>query len=208
VDVKTLCWLKNFAACPFNDNQRTALVFLREVGALDALSYRQLTGCAPKRVTKDLSAIKAEGLMLRRGKSRGTYYIPTEKLLKDVMSQAQAADGDGQGVMSHAQGVMSHAQGVMSHAQDKNATTLPQELIDELTKLKGRESVKVLSGLIVSLCSCGPMTKGKLQYHLKRGKKTIDRVIKPLLGKQIDYLYPMMVRHPNQAYVAKGTKMT
>ena len=40
---ETLDWLKRFAAYELNYNQRTALVFLREVGALDAVAYRQLT---------------------------------------------------------------------------------------------------------------------------------------------------------------------
>ncbi|MBQ7179282.1 MAG: hypothetical protein IJS08_17835, partial [Victivallales bacterium] len=80
-DEETLDWLKHFVSYNLNDNQRIALVFLREVGALDAVAYRQLTGCAQKAVSKELLGLKEQGLMLPRGRSRGTYYVPSEKLL-------------------------------------------------------------------------------------------------------------------------------
>ncbi|MBP5638259.1 MAG: putative DNA binding domain-containing protein, partial [Victivallales bacterium] len=80
-DEETIEWLKQFAEYDFNDNQRTALVFLREVGAIDAVAYRQLTGCAPKLVSKELAGLKDQGLTLQKGRARGTYYVPTDKLL-------------------------------------------------------------------------------------------------------------------------------
>ena len=81
---ETLDWLKRFAANELNDRQRTALVFLREVGAIDAVAYRQLTGCSPKLVAKELSGIKDQGLMIQKGRARGTYYVPAEILLEDI----------------------------------------------------------------------------------------------------------------------------
>ena len=72
-----------------------------------------------------------------------------------------------------------------------------------LAKLKGKAPAEVLSCLIVRLCSCCPMTNEMLQAYLKRGKVTINKLVAPLIGKRIDYLYPMMVHHPRQAYVAK-----
>ena len=68
---ETLDWFKQFAAYELNDNQRTALVFLREVGALDAVAYRQLTGCNPKLVAKELAGITDQGLMIQKGRARG-----------------------------------------------------------------------------------------------------------------------------------------
>lgn len=195
VDEGTSRWLANFADCPFNGNQRTALVFLREVGALDALSYRQLTGCAPKRVVREIAAIKAEGLVLRHGKSRGTYYIPTEKLLADVDSGRTVATT----IPPAATTTPSAAITIPSAA---TTTPLPRDLVEELANLKGKTSAAILSGLVVRLCSCRPMTNEMLQTHLKRSKGTVNRIVTPLIGKRIAYLYPMMVHHPNQAYVA------
>lgn len=57
-DVDELDWLKRFAAYELNDCQRTALVFLREAVAIDAVDYRELTGCNTKLVAKELAGIK------------------------------------------------------------------------------------------------------------------------------------------------------
>ena len=112
-DEDTLDWLKRFAAYDLNDNQRTALVFLREVGAIDAVAYRQLTGCKPKLVAKELAGIKDQGLMIQKGRTRGTYYVPAGRLEESIedekrklISQAISETTTPQAVLSTAQGVM------------------------------------------------------------------------------------------------------
>ena len=47
------------------------------------------------------------------------------------------------------------------------------------------------------------MGREDLMRILNRKDRTIQRIVTPLLGKELDYLYPMMVHHPRQAYVAK-----
>lgn len=43
----------------------------------------------------------------------------------------------------------------------------------------------------------------ELMRYLKRGGTTIDSYTSEMINKELDYLYPMMVHHPRQAYVAK-----
>ena len=190
---ETLDWLKRFAAYELNDNQRTALVFLREVGALDAVAYRQLTGCNPKLVAKELAGIKDRGLMIQKGRARGTYYVPSEKLLET--SQPSAAN-----TIPPAANTTPLATNTTPAAA--NTIHLPKDLKEDLAKLKGKAPAEVLSCLIVRLCSCCPMTNEMLQTYLNRRKVTINKLVAPLIGKRIDYLFPMMPHHPNQAYVA------
>ena len=131
--------------------------------------------------------------MIQKGRARGTYYVPSETLLKSTP----------QTVMSTAQGVMMTPLAVNTTPPAANTIPLPRELEEDLAKLKGKAPAEVLSCLIVRLCSCCPMTNEMLQAYLKRGKVTINKLVAPLIGKRIDYLYPMMVHHPMQAYVAK-----
>ena len=214
---ETLDWLKRFAAYELNDNQRTALVFLREVGAIDAVAYRQLTGCSPKLVAKELAGIKDQGLMIQRGRARGTYYVPAEILLEGtkkensgLTSQASAVTTTPRAVMSTAQGVMMTPLAVMSTAQDVMMTPRPGEIPDVLQKkilaLKRRVPSKVMQSVIVELCAVRAMERIELSKILKRSAVTIDRLIAPLIGKELAYLYPMMVHHPRQAYVASGKR--
>ena len=205
---ETLDWLKQFAAYELNDNQRTALVFLREVGAIDAVAYRQLTGCNPKLVARELAGIKDQGLMFQKGRARGTYYVPSEKLLgtskpRELMSQPTGLISQPQAVTGTPLAVNTTPLAANTTPPAANTIPLPRDLEDDLAKLKGKAPAEVLSCLIVRLCSRCPMTNEMLQAYLKRGKVTINKLVAPLIGKRIDYLYPMMPHHPRQAYVAK-----
>ena len=63
-----------------------------------------------------------------------------------------------------------------------------------------------MKDLVVRLCEIRPMTKEDLMSYLKRSSVTIDKYITLMIGKELDYLYPMMVHHPRQAYVASGKR--
>ena len=209
---ETLDWLKRFAAYELNDNQRTALVFLREVGAIDAVAYRQLTGCKPKLVAKELAGIKDQGLMIQKGRTRGTYYVPAGSLEESIedekhklTSQVIAETTTPQAVMSTARGVMMTPQAVMSTARGVMMTPrqgdIPDVLQKKIAALKRRVPGKVMQSVIVELCAVRAMGRIELSKILKRSPVTIDRLVAPLIGKELDYLYPMMPHHPRQAYV-------
>ncbi len=82
------------------------------------------------------------------------------------------------------------------------------DILDVLPKkvpaLKRRVPGKVMQLVIVELCAVRAMGRIELSKILKRSLVTIDRLVAPLIGKELDYLYPMMVHHPRQAYVAMG----
>ena len=222
---ETLEWLKRFAAYELNDNQRTALVFLREVGAIDAVAYRQLTGCKPKLVANELAGIKDQGLMIQKGRTRGTYYVPAEILLEGtkkensgLTSQPQGTTSQPQGLISQVSAVTTTPQGVTGTPQavtgtprtvtgtpqTVTGTPLPEDLSNELEKLKRRTSPQKMKDLILRLCKEHPMSRDDLIFYLKRGRTTIDNYLSLMIGKELDYLYPMMVHHPRQAYVVRG----
>ena len=222
---ETLDWLKRFAAYELNDRQRMALFFLREVGAIDAVAYRQLTGCNTKLVAKELAGIKDQGLMVQKGRTRGTYYVPSEILLEDIKEttlnsgQVEAAPACGETNTSAQREtttpppVTTTPRAVMSTVQDVMMTPrqvdIPDVLQKKIAAFKRRVSGKVMQSVIVELCAVRAMGRIELSTILKRSLVTIDRLVAPLIGKELDYLYPMMIHHPRQAYVAldkrKGT---
>ena len=212
---ETLDWLKRFAAYDLNDNQRTALVFLREVGAIDAIAYRQLTGCSPKLVAKELSGIKDQGLMVQKGRARGTYYVPAEILL-EVNTTPPAAtttpNSSSQGLISPPQGLISPPQGLISPPQELTSQPPPEDMpIPLLERIKtfprrARDEAALLS-IIVDACSWKAQTNESLAQMLHRSPEYIKKFITKHIGKELDYLYPMMVHHPRQAYVASGKGM-
>ena len=210
---ETLDWLKRFAAYELTDNQRTALVFLREVGALDAVAYRQLTGCNPKLVARELAGIKEQGLMIQKGRARGTYYVPSEKLLETSQPSAanttsQAVTGTPQGHISQPQGLMSQPQGLISQPQGFMSQPpdgdMPISLAERIKVFPRRtKGDGELLSIIVDLCAWRPQTSESLAKMLRRSTEYIRKFVARHIGKELDYLYPMMVHHPRQAYVAK-----
>ena len=205
LDEDTLDWLKRFAAYDLNDNQRTALVFLREVGAIDAVAYRQLTGCKPKLVAKELAGIKDQGLMIQKGRARGTYYIPSGSLEESIEDEKRKRISQSYAVTGTPQAVIGTPQVVTGVPPNENTTSLPEALLKELGELKQRTSPQKMKDLVLRLCEVRPMTRDDLMLYLKRGSTTIDNYIALMLGKELDYLYPMMIHHPRQAYVPLGT---
>ena len=190
---ETLDWLKRFAAYALNDNQRTALVFLREVGAIDAVAYRQLTGCNPRLVAKELAGIKDKGLIIQKGRARGTYYVQAEILQESTKKEKG-------GLMSPPQGLISpHLPEDMPIPLVERIKTFPRRVRNEATLLS----------IIVDVCSWKAQTNESLAQMLNRSPKYVKKFIAKHIGKELDYLYPMMVHHPRQAYVAldkrKGT---
>ncbi|MBK7407980.1 MAG: hypothetical protein IPJ40_07800 [Saprospirales bacterium] len=85
LDASDLEWLKLFSEYLLNVQQQQALIFLREVGAIDNLAYRQArrryTEC--QRRTPEDEKPRASGV---KRKGRATYYIPGEDLLR-LMTQ-------------------------------------------------------------------------------------------------------------------------
>ena len=197
---ETLDWLKRFAAYELNDNQRTALVFLREVGAIDAVAYRQLTGCNPKLVAKELAGIKDQGLMVQKGRARSTYYVPAEILLEGTKKEKEGLISPPQGLISPPRGLISPPQGLISPPLPED---LPSTLVERIKTFPRRvRNEAALLSIIVDVCSWKAQTNESLAQMLNRSPEYIKKFIAKHIGKELDYLYPMMVHHPRQAYVA------
>ena len=73
---KDLEWLKQFEAFKLSDPQKQALIFVREVGAIDNQTYRQMADCDSKKASVDLRMLKSHHLFESKGKGKFTYYIP------------------------------------------------------------------------------------------------------------------------------------
>ncbi|MDR1883193.1 MAG: hypothetical protein LBR26_10510 [Prevotella sp.] len=83
-------WLAGFKAFDLNENQKCALIFIREVGAIDNSTYRQLNGVEMIKVRADLYDLKNREILTQKGKGKATYYIPGEELIKLLPTKAES----------------------------------------------------------------------------------------------------------------------
>ena len=116
-----LGWLSRFGPLALNEQQRRMLVFLREVGAIDRVSFRQFTGATAQEAADGLKGLLELGMTQQRGKGRGTYYVPGPKLLefgalpmRDVDSTDSEADSRDKGPNSTDSGPSSTDSGMNS----------------------------------------------------------------------------------------------
>ena len=72
-------WLEMFESVSLTENQKSAIIFAREIGAVDTLTYTQLTGEKPELAENSLEELETATVLTRKGKTlEATYYVLNE----------------------------------------------------------------------------------------------------------------------------------
>ena len=75
-------WLAQYAEFGLMNEQKLALVFVREVGAIDNATYRQLdSSITHARARLEIHKLCDLGFLEKKGQGRNTYYIRTSKVV-------------------------------------------------------------------------------------------------------------------------------
>ena len=116
-------WLSLFAKYELNNEQRLSLIFVRELGAIDNITYRQLNSdITSRKATFDLHRMCEMGLFELKGQSRNAYYIAGPDLEPHIskndgeMCRANREISRGDGEMCRANDEMCRANGEMYRA--------------------------------------------------------------------------------------------
>ena len=130
------------------------------------------------------------GLLEMKGRGKATYYVPGDRFPaakhETTPPQAQTTAPQGQTTAPLAQ----------------TTAPLPKDLVSDLAALGRKAPRERVVELMVRLCSCRAMTKDDLVKYLKRSDATVKHIAASLVGTRLSYLYPEVIHHPNQAYVA------
>ena len=145
--------------------------------------YRQFARCDTLKASAKLSMMRDAGLLEMKGRGKATYYVPGDRfpIAKHETTPPQAQTTPPQG---------------------QTTAPLPKDLVSDLAALGRKAPQERIVELMVRLCSCRAMTKEDLMKYLNRSEATIRHIATSLLGKRLSYLYPEVIHHPNQAYVA------
>lgn len=204
-DVK---WLASLHIKGLVDGQKTALIFLREVGAIDNITYRQLSGTKYREALRDLKQLENLGLLDSHGQGRQTYYTPTSKLMAMYQANITTSESNLQTSEVNLQTSGTNLQTSGANLQTSGAnlqTSFSKGISDRLSKLGKKESPIVLRQLVVDMCREQALTIDEIASILGRSVGHVRMVIiKPLMAeKRIKYTIPEMIHHPNQKYTAK-----
>ena len=205
LDNDTIRWLAFYADYSLNNEQRLSLVFVREVGAIDNITYRQLNSeINNQKASFDLHDLCSKGLLEQKGQSRSTYYIAGEKFVySGVDEENSRADGEN----SRADGENSRADGENGRASEENSNALPADLIEKCKNLKKWEPSEKMKNLIIELCTYTPLSLNEIADIVNRKPDSVRYLyVKYLIESgQLFYTIPEMLNHPDQKYTTVKT---
>ena len=194
-------WLAQYAEFDLVNEQKLALVFVREVGAIDNATYRQLdSSITHARARLEIHKLCDLGFIEKKGQGRNTYYIRTSKVVS-LAERLSPQDERYQGENERYQAFEERYQGVN---REELLLLLPDHIKKRIDEVGKRVPKDVLNKLVVDMCSIVPLSMDDLSVLLHRNSKSFkNKNIKVLLeNNQLFYWIPEMINHPQQKYVA------
>ena len=195
-------WLAQYAEFGLVNEQKLALVFVREVGAIDNATYRQLdSSITHARARLEIHKLCDLGFIEKKGQGRNTYYIRTSKVVslgERLRPQGERLPAKEQRLPPQhgtldpnipPQGEMYHGKhgtfDEMYHGKHGtfgeptpalNRDTLLEELPDGLKKKIEKVGKRILkedlNQIIIALCSMRPYNIEELTLLLGRNPKS------------------------------------
>ena len=209
-------WLSTFEIYGLNEDQKRALIFTREVGAIDNSSYRQLNGVDILKASSDLRDMRIKELLDQKGKGRATYYVVGKNFVsgneaedsKPTVSVSAPVDDLKTPPLEDSEPPLGDSEPprkVEGAKSEEILKRLPQELISEIPLFRKRiQDKSLLSDFICRLCEADSFQIHELSIILNKTEKyLLFNFIKPLREKgMLEYTIPDMPNHFKQAYRA------
>ena len=196
-----LDWLSRYDSFGLNQAQKQALIFVREVGAIDNKTYRQIGDLDLMQASQDLRGLRDMNLFDIRGKGRASYYIPGHEFSYTAAEDFSAPPPD----LSAPPPELSAPPPDLSAPLDR----LPEGLQKEIAALGKRiKDPSIITALIKRCCESSEYSAQELAMIFEKSEKYILRkFLTPMISTgDLQYKYPDMVNHPNQRYLSVPSK--
>ena len=192
-----LKWISMIDVPNLTDDQKVALVFLREVGAIDNLTYRQLSGATKRIAFKDIKSLEQLDLIEMKGQGRKTYYVPTAKLKGLYCLNGETLEANLETLEANLE--------TLEAKRENIADVIPVTLKERIDNFGKRIPRDILFDSIVELCRLRPLSGEELSRILGKSEAYLKNEILPKLieSHRLKFLYPEMINHPDQKYTAE-----
>ena len=188
-------WFEAFTPFELSDEQKLALVFVREVGAIDNITYRQLSGVKSVRASKDLSRMAGCHLLDVKKHGNQTYYVVGEELKLRIKGFNPPT--------SDANPPTSDANPPSLDVNPPTQEILSTDLMDRIKQIGRRTRDKeLLPGIVVDLCRIRPRSISEIAKIINRTDNYVKHdIVAPLRENgRLTYTIPDMINHPEQKY--------
>jgi len=229
LDNATIQWLTLFADYSLNNEQRLALVFVREVGAIDNMTYRQLNSdINNQKASMDLHDMCTKGLLEQKGQSRSTYYIAGVDFIENSRGDEENSRGNeenSRGNEENSRGNEENSRGDEENSRggalnsralreksrgndEDNSRAIPKDVLEKCKELKKWESSKKMKGIVLELCTFMPLSINDIAEIINRKPESVRYLyVNPLIESgKLFYTIPEMLSHPDQKYTTVKNK--
>ncbi len=190
-----LAWLREVTPERLSDEEARALVFVREVGAVDNASYRSINRVDTLSASSHLRRLRDLELLEMKGAGSRTYYVPGPRLLAVSTARTEAD-------LRKAQPDVHQAGADLHHPPGGNPQ-ISEGLRRRLPPPGTRPRQETLRALILDLCAETPRSAREIASLLgDRDPKNLVRLhLQPLLASgSLSFTIPEMPHHPDQKY--------
>jgi ATP-dependent DNA helicase RecG len=214
-----VAWLGQFKDCALSEDEARALIVVREVGAINNASYRDINRLDTLTASRHLQRLRSLGLLEQRGRGTATYYVPGDRV-RDTVHQR----------MSSAPPIQQHLPMSLPHraaanpidspestglnpvdsgesmgspsAGNEQLRALPSALGDAVRQLGRRSAHNDVRRVILDLCAWRPFQLRELAALLDRDRQyLLNSYLRPLVREgKLAYLHSENPSHPAQAY--------
>lgn len=215
-----IAWLAQFRDVHLSDEEAKALIVVREAGAIDNATYRELNKVDALAASGALRRLRDAGLLAQKGRGSATYYVPTERLAVEAVlsTNPQGLSSNPQALLSKPEGLLSKPCAQLSNPPEPETAfdedyrrellnDLPGELAASIGAIGQRHPPEEVRVLVVALCRLRPWRTEELSHLLRRRPETIrQHYLRPLMRDgRLVMTNPDEPNDPQQAYRAEET---
>lgn len=221
-DVK---WLATFEPYDLNDDQKRALIFIKEVGAIDNSAYRQLNSIDTLKASADLRDLRKKDILYQKGKGKATYYIPgvtfaryqkEDVVRKPLNTPAPELNTPPPTTLNTPAPELNTPPFTALNTPPPELNTPPsdelppdkdiEEIVEKIGDLGERvNDANKVKELILEICKLRPYKASEIAKLFNREEDYFKRkyLSSMIADKTLTYTYPEMINHPEQAYKTK-----
>ena len=197
-----IAWLAQFKDLHLSEDEAKALIVVREAGAINNGTYRELSKVDTLTASQSLCRLRDAGLLAQKGRGSATYYVPTEKLLDNGLSSNPPS------LSSESGGLSSNPRPLSSNPDE----TLRGQLLDGISgalaakvgALGQRHPPQDVRDVVVALCTVRAWRVDELSAVLRRNPEVVrQNYLRPLMREgRLTMTNPQEPNDPQQAYRA------
>lgn len=217
-----IAWLAQFRDLHLTDEEAKALIVVREAGAIDNATYRELNKVDALAASSALRRLRDAGLLAQKGRGSATYYVPTERLATDetglssksqerLSSNPLALSTNPPALSTNPDGLSTNPEGLYAeHSEEEEnrrkalLDELPGALAAKIGAIGQRNPPGEVCDVIVEICRQHAWQADELAALVRRHPRYVrNNYLRPLMRDgRLVMTNPNEPNDPQQAYRA------